>query len=259
MGIGPIPAVRKLLARAGLEASDLDLVELNEAFASQSLAVVRELGLDEEKVNPNGGAIAIGHPLGDERRTPRRDPAPRAPPPRRALRRRDDVRRRRPGPGGPVRAGLELVTARASCVRDVTPSFANTFRRWPSTVFVLRTSRPAISLLESPSATSRAIRSSCGGSCVPEAAREAARRRRELVPRPQRPRARADLREERCGGGELLARIRPAPRPSQRLAVDQPGSRLLEAIAPGRCRSSAASKSSSTPTVRARMRRATAT
>jgi 3-oxoadipyl-CoA thiolase len=64
MGIGPIPAVRKLLARAGIEASDLDLVELNEAFASQSLAVVRELGLDEERVNVNGGAIAIGHPLG---------------------------------------------------------------------------------------------------------------------------------------------------------------------------------------------------
>ncbi len=64
MGIGPIPAVRKLLARTGVDASDLDLVELNEAFASQSLAVVRELGLDEEKVNVNGGAIALGHPLG---------------------------------------------------------------------------------------------------------------------------------------------------------------------------------------------------
>jgi 3-oxoadipyl-CoA thiolase len=64
MGIGPIPAVRKLLERTGIEASQLDLVELNEAFASQSLAVVRELGLDEEKVNVNGGAIAIGHPLG---------------------------------------------------------------------------------------------------------------------------------------------------------------------------------------------------
>ena len=64
MGIGPVPAVRKLLARAGIDVADLDLVELNEAFASQSLAVVRELGLDEEKVNPNGGAIAIGHPLG---------------------------------------------------------------------------------------------------------------------------------------------------------------------------------------------------
>jgi 3-oxoadipyl-CoA thiolase len=64
MGIGPVPAVRKLLARTGVTTRELDLVELNEAFASQSLAVVRELGLDEEKVNVNGGAIAIGHPLG---------------------------------------------------------------------------------------------------------------------------------------------------------------------------------------------------
>ena len=64
MGIGPIPAVRKLLGRAGVEAADLDLVELNEAFASQSLVVIRELGLDPEKVNVNGGAIALGHPLG---------------------------------------------------------------------------------------------------------------------------------------------------------------------------------------------------
>jgi len=64
MGIGPVPAVRKALQRAALDAADLDLVELNEAFASQSVAVVRELGLDEEKVNVNGGAIAIGHPLG---------------------------------------------------------------------------------------------------------------------------------------------------------------------------------------------------
>jgi 3-oxoadipyl-CoA thiolase len=64
MGIGPIPAVRKLLERAGIAAADLDLVELNEAFASQSLAVVRELGLDEDRVNVNGGAIALGHPLG---------------------------------------------------------------------------------------------------------------------------------------------------------------------------------------------------
>jgi 3-oxoadipyl-CoA thiolase len=64
MGIGPVPAVRKVLARAGVDVSDLDLVELNEAFASQSLFVIRELGLDPEKVNVNGGAIAIGHPLG---------------------------------------------------------------------------------------------------------------------------------------------------------------------------------------------------
>jgi acetyl-CoA C-acetyltransferase len=64
MGIGPVPAVRKLLERTGLTVGDLDLVELNEAFASQSLAVIRELGLDDEKVNVNGGAIAMGHPLG---------------------------------------------------------------------------------------------------------------------------------------------------------------------------------------------------
>ena len=64
MGVGPIPAARKALGRAGLDAGDLDVVELNEAFASQSVAVIRELGLDPERVNPNGGAIAIGHPLG---------------------------------------------------------------------------------------------------------------------------------------------------------------------------------------------------
>jgi 3-oxoadipyl-CoA thiolase len=64
MGIGPIPAVRKLLDRVGVAVDELDLVELNEAFASQSLVVIRELGLDPEKVNVNGGAIAIGHPLG---------------------------------------------------------------------------------------------------------------------------------------------------------------------------------------------------
>lgn len=64
MGIGPVPATRKALKQAGLELSDIDLIELNEAFASQSLAVIRELGLDMEKVNVNGGAIALGHPIG---------------------------------------------------------------------------------------------------------------------------------------------------------------------------------------------------
>ena len=64
MGIGPVPAVRKLLERTGVEVGDIDLVELNEAFASQSLVVIRELGLDPERVNVNGGAIALGHPLG---------------------------------------------------------------------------------------------------------------------------------------------------------------------------------------------------
>jgi 3-oxoadipyl-CoA thiolase len=64
MGIGPIPAVHKVLERTGVSVEQIDLVELNEAFASQSLAVIRELGLDREKVNVNGGAIAVGHPLG---------------------------------------------------------------------------------------------------------------------------------------------------------------------------------------------------
>ena len=64
MGIGPVPAVSKLLERAGIGVEELDLVELNEAFASQSLVVIRELGLDPERVNVNGGAIALGHPLG---------------------------------------------------------------------------------------------------------------------------------------------------------------------------------------------------
>jgi 3-oxoadipyl-CoA thiolase len=64
MGIGPVPAVRKLLARAGVDVGDVDLWELNEAFASQSLAVQRDLGIDDERLNVNGGAIAIGHPLG---------------------------------------------------------------------------------------------------------------------------------------------------------------------------------------------------
>jgi acetyl-CoA acyltransferase len=64
MGIGPVPAVRKLLAKNKLEAKDIDLFELNEAFASQALYCIRELGLDRSKVNPNGGAIALGHPLG---------------------------------------------------------------------------------------------------------------------------------------------------------------------------------------------------
>ncbi|MEJ5375976.1 MAG: acetyl-CoA C-acetyltransferase [bacterium] len=64
MGTGPIPATRKALQKASLEVKDLDVIELNEAFASQSLACIKELGLDMEKVNPNGGAIALGHPIG---------------------------------------------------------------------------------------------------------------------------------------------------------------------------------------------------
>ena len=64
MGIGPVPAVRRVLERTGRSLPEIDVIELNEAFAAQALAVIDELGLDEEKVNPNGGAIALGHPIG---------------------------------------------------------------------------------------------------------------------------------------------------------------------------------------------------
>jgi len=64
MGMGPAPATRAVLKRAGMTLDDLDLIEVNEAFAAQYLAVEKELGLDRERVNVNGGAIALGHPLG---------------------------------------------------------------------------------------------------------------------------------------------------------------------------------------------------
>ena len=64
MGIGPVPAVRKVMERAGRSLDDVGVIELNEAFAAQALAVIRDLELDEAKVNPNGGAIALGHPIG---------------------------------------------------------------------------------------------------------------------------------------------------------------------------------------------------
>jgi acetyl-CoA C-acetyltransferase len=64
MGIGPVPAVRQALARAGLQLDDIDLFELNEAFAAQSLAVLKELGIEGARINPYGGAIALGHPIG---------------------------------------------------------------------------------------------------------------------------------------------------------------------------------------------------
>lgn len=64
MGLGPVPAVRRVLAQTGLKVDDLDVIESNEAFAAQAIAVNRELGLDESKVNPNGGAVALGHPVG---------------------------------------------------------------------------------------------------------------------------------------------------------------------------------------------------
>ena len=64
MGVGPIYAIPKALEKAGMQLQDIELIELNEAFASQSLAVMRNLGIDSDRVNVNGGAIALGHPLG---------------------------------------------------------------------------------------------------------------------------------------------------------------------------------------------------
>ena len=64
MGIGPVPAVKKVLDRAGVSLSDIGVIELNEAFAAQALAVMKDLDLDPTRVNPNGGAIALGHPIG---------------------------------------------------------------------------------------------------------------------------------------------------------------------------------------------------
>jgi acetyl-CoA C-acetyltransferase len=64
MGIGPVPAVKKAMERAGLKVGDMDVIESNEAFAAQACAVAKELGFDGKKLNPNGGAIALGHPIG---------------------------------------------------------------------------------------------------------------------------------------------------------------------------------------------------
>ena len=97
MGVGPVPATRKALERAGIGVDDLDLVELNEAFASQSLVCIDELGLDPAKVNVNGGAIALGHPLGMSGGRLDHDAHPRAAPDRRPLRPRHDVHRGRAG------------------------------------------------------------------------------------------------------------------------------------------------------------------
>ena len=97
MGIGPVPASRKALARAGLDVAQLDLIELNEAFAAQSLACIRELKLDPARVNVYGGAIALGHPLGASGARILDDPGARAPPNRRTLRPRHHVHRRGTG------------------------------------------------------------------------------------------------------------------------------------------------------------------
>ena len=97
MGIGPVPSTKIALKKAGMSLDDIDLIEINEAFAGQILAVAKELGIDMEKLNVNGGAIALGHPLARVRNAPRAHAALRAPPAREEVRPRLRLHRRRPG------------------------------------------------------------------------------------------------------------------------------------------------------------------
>ena len=110
MGLGPVEASKKALASAGMSIGDIDLVEINEAFAAQVLPSQRELGIDMDRLNVNGGAIAVGHPFGmtGARITSTLDPL--AAVPRQAVRPRDDVRRRRAGHGDDPRAAVVIVT-----------------------------------------------------------------------------------------------------------------------------------------------------
>ena len=106
MGEGPIPATKIAMEKAGMGLDSIDVIESNEAFAAQAIAVARGLELDMKKVNPNGGAIALGHPVGASGRGAGGQGDPRAAPHRRPLRAGDDVRGRRPGHRGGVRAAL---------------------------------------------------------------------------------------------------------------------------------------------------------
>ena len=113
MGMGPVPAVRHLLDRTGLKIDEIDVFEVNEAFAAQALAVVRELGLPPERTNPNGSGISLGHPDRRHRGHPDRQVPVRAQAHRRPVRARHDVHRRRPGHRGDLRAGLSPPPARS--------------------------------------------------------------------------------------------------------------------------------------------------
>ena len=108
MGIGPVPAVRKLLRKTGLALEDFDLVELNEAFAAQVLAVLNDLPISADRLNVNGGAIALGHPDRLHRHADPRHPALRNDAARGAPRTGDAVRQRRHGHGDGVGASLRI-------------------------------------------------------------------------------------------------------------------------------------------------------
>ena len=106
MGLGPVEASRQALARAGMTIDDIDLVEINEAFAAQVIPSYRELGIDIDKLNVNGGAIAVGHPFGMTGARITSTLAQQPAVPRQDLRPGDHVRRRRPGHGHDLRAPL---------------------------------------------------------------------------------------------------------------------------------------------------------
>ena len=113
MGLGPIEATKRALANAGMSISDIDLVEINEAFAVQVLGSARELGIDEDKLNVSGGAIALGHPFGMTGARITATLLNNLTHLRQEVRRRDHVRRRRPGHGhGPRAAHVVSFTLR---------------------------------------------------------------------------------------------------------------------------------------------------
>ena len=106
MGLGPVEASRQALARAGMTIDDIDLVEINEAFAAQVIPSYRDLGIDLDKLNVNGGAIAVGHPFGMTGRQDHLDDPEQPAVPRQDVRPGDHVRRRRPGHGDDLRAAV---------------------------------------------------------------------------------------------------------------------------------------------------------
>ncbi len=136
MGIGPKEAIPRVLKQVGLTLNDMGWIELNEAFAAQSLAVINDVGLDPEIVNPLGGAIALGPPAGRDGRDPHRDPAARPAPAQAEVRHGDDVHRHRHGRGRRVRGVVNLLrtcrlrcsTVRNPCVHSCTLRFLAVLR-----------------------------------------------------------------------------------------------------------------------------------